>query len=159
MFWELIATILAGFMAAGIALSFRLLFKKLPRWIVPAAAGLGMLGFQIYSEYTWFEHTKSRLPEGVNVVASHADSVFYKPWSYFNAPILRFVAIESDINLKEDANADIKSANLYFFERRMPARHTAILVDCHNNLQSDFGQSPSWGETPMTKDIVQAVCR
>ena len=100
MFWELIATILAGFMAAGVALSFRLLFKKLPRWIVPAAAGLGMLGFQIYSEYTWFEHTKSRLPDGVSVVATHADPAFYKPWSYFRAPILHFVQLSLVITPK-----------------------------------------------------------
>lgn len=156
MFWELIATILAGFMAAGVALSFRLLFKKLPRWIVPAAAGLGMLGFQIYSEYTWFEHTKSRLPDGVSVVATHADPAFYKPWSYFRAPILHFVAVEPSDNAEA---GNIKRANLYFFERRMAAHHAPILVDCQNKLQSDFSHSPNWGQTPMTEDIVRAVCQ
>ncbi|UNU72634.1 hypothetical protein LU293_05815 [Moraxella nasovis] len=155
MFWELIATIVSGFMAAGIALSLRLLFKKLPRWIVPAAAGVGMLGFQIYSEYDWFEHTKSRLPDGVAVVATHAETAFYKPWSYAYAPILRFVAVETS----QKQTDHIKAANLYFFERRMAAYHTPILVDCQNKLQSDFNQAPSWGKTPMTDDIVKAVCQ
>lgn len=156
MFWELIATVLSGFMAAGVALSLRLLFKKLPRWIVPAAAGLGMMGFQVFSEYTWFEHTKSRLPEGVWVVATHAEPAFYKPWSYAKPPILKFVAVEG---VKEPMVGDIKKANLYFFERRMAAQHTQILVDCKHQLQSDFSDAPKWGKTPMTDDITKAVCQ
>lgn len=154
MFWELIATVLSGFMAAGVALSLRLLIKKLPRWIVPAAAGLGMMGFQVFSEYTWFEHTKSRLPKGVLVVATHEEAAFYKPWAYVKAPILKFVAAEQ---VKGQAGA-VRQANLYFFERRMPAAHTPILVDCQNGRQSDFSKTPNWGITPMTDEIVKAVC-
>lgn len=155
MFWELIATVLSGFLLAGIALSFRLPFKKLPRWIVPVAAGIGMFGFQIYSEYTWFEHTKSRLPVGVSVVAAHDEPAFYKPWSYVKAPILRFVAVEP---IAKDGSQVIKRANLYFFQRRMAAYHAVILVDCQNKLQSDFNQKPSWGKTVMTDNIVLAIC-
>lgn len=155
MFWELIATFLAGFMTAGVALSLRLIIKKLPKWIVPAAAGLGMIGFQVYSEYNWFNHTKSRLPDGVVVVATHESPVFYQPWSYFSAPTTRFVAVEKSA---DEAGLDVRQANLYFFERRMPAAHTPILVDCQNGRQSDFSKTPNWGITPMTDEIVKAVC-
>ena len=55
--------------AAGIMMMIRLFIKKLPKWLVPAAAGLGMIGFQVYSEYTWFSHTRSLLPESAVVVA------------------------------------------------------------------------------------------
>ncbi|MES7593453.1 hypothetical protein U6M85_12405, partial [Cutibacterium acnes] len=68
MFWELIATFSAGLGAAGIALLLRAItLKKLPNWIIPVFAGAGMLGFQIYSEYTWFSHQRSLLPAGVEV--------------------------------------------------------------------------------------------
>ena len=41
MLWELIATIVAGLGAAGIALAIRFISrKKAPRWLVPAFAGL-----------------------------------------------------------------------------------------------------------------------
>lgn len=155
MFWELIATVLAGFVLAGIALSLRLLFKKLPRWIVPAAAGLGMMGFQIYSEYDWFEHHAERLPAGTAVVATYEEPAFYKPWSYFKAPILKFVAVEKG---DKQAGESILPVNLYFFERRMSVQHAQALIDCQNKLQSDFSQSPKWGKTPMTDNIAQAVC-
>ena len=63
MIWEFVATLSAGIGAAGIMMMIRLFIKKLPKWLVPAAAGLGMIGFQVYSEYTWFSHTRSLLPE------------------------------------------------------------------------------------------------
>lgn len=154
MFWELIATFLTGFMAAGVVMSLRLIIKKLPKWIVPAAAGLGMIGFQVYSEYDWFDHTKNRLPEGVVVVATHESSVFYQPWSYFIAPTTRFVAVEKIVG----ESGLVRQANLYFFERRMSAEHTPILVDCQNKRQSNFSKVPNWGITPMTNNIVMAVC-
>ncbi|WP_323842011.1 MULTISPECIES: hypothetical protein [unclassified Moraxella] len=155
MFWELIATILSGFMAAGVALSLRLVIKKLPRWIVPAAAGLGMLGFQIFSEYIWFDHTKSRLPKNAFVVATHSEPAFYKPWSYLKAPTFKFVVAEKP---SHEMNQSIKKVNLYFFERRMATQHTQILVDCENGVQSDFSQNPNWGKVVMTDDIVKVAC-
>lgn len=64
MFWELIATFIAGLGASGIVLSLRLIFKKIPKWLVPAAAGLGMIGFGVFNEYDWYRHTSTRLPGG-----------------------------------------------------------------------------------------------
>ena len=57
MIWHLVATFSAGLGAAGIAFLLRSLSKqKLPKWIIPAFAGIGMLGYQIYFEYNWFAH-------------------------------------------------------------------------------------------------------
>ena len=71
MFWELVATVFAGLGAAGIALLLRKLSaQKLPRYLVPVFAGLGMLGFQIHAEYNWYSHQKSLLPERY-AVSSH----------------------------------------------------------------------------------------
>lgn len=158
MFWELLATLIAGLGMAGIALSLRKMFKKLPRWIIPAMAGLGMIGFQVYHEYSWFSHTASRLPTKTVVLASAAKPVFYQPWSYYHAPTRWFVAVDTE-NIKE-MDAHIKATQLYFFERRMPALPVPVLVDCQNGVQSDFksGSAPTWGTTTFTNKLVQAVC-
>ena len=68
MIWELLATIFAGLGAAGLVMAFRAVFKKLPKWLIPAGAGLGMLFFQVYNEYSWYPHTKSQLPTGTVVI-------------------------------------------------------------------------------------------
>ncbi|MGT0148850.1 hypothetical protein ACT691_00135 [Vibrio metschnikovii] len=87
----------AGLGAAGIALLLRAItLKKLPNWIIPVFAGAGMLGFQIYSEYTWFSHQRSLLPAGVEVIRTAQESSGWRPWSYLYPQTLRFVA--ADIN-------------------------------------------------------------
>ena len=65
MFVELIATIFAGIACAGIAMALnRLTGRRLPKWIMPIAAGAGMIGMTISNEYTWFGRTAERLPAG-----------------------------------------------------------------------------------------------
>lgn len=130
MFWELIAAVFAGLAGAGIALSLRLVIKRLPKWIVPACAGLAMLGFVVYSEYSWYDHTVARLPSGVVVVATVPHTAFYKPWSYVRPQILQFVALDTASVTSHSDNT--KRATLYFIERRMPTRPLAITVDCAN---------------------------
>ncbi|MHB1371312.1 MAG: hypothetical protein ACYCW7_14085, partial [Pseudomonadaceae bacterium] len=64
MFWHLIAAVAAALAGAGIALVLRSLSgKRLPAWIIPVFAGLGMFGYTIYYEYTWFETSQARLPQ------------------------------------------------------------------------------------------------
>lgn len=159
MFWEIIATVIAGLGTAGIVLSARLIIKKLPKWLVPFGAGLGMLGFQIYSEYTWFDHTRSMLPKEAVVVASTGVPAFYKPWSYHYAPVLKFIAVDKN-NVSPTDTPDILQTHLYFFERREPAQTISILINCKDGTQSDLttGGTPTWGKLPFTDDVVKAVC-
>ncbi|MDO4427201.1 MAG: hypothetical protein Q4B88_03640 [Moraxella sp.] len=156
MLWEFIAVFAAGFAAAGIALSLRLIIKRLPRWIVPVFAGLGMLGFAVYSEYHWFEHTASRLPAGTVVVATVPHTAFYKPWSYVRPQILQFVAL--DKNSVKPLDTQKKQVMLYFFERRMKAHPWAVIIDCQTGKQA-HAQSPSdWHTAPHTAAIAEQVC-
>lgn len=164
MIWELIATVIAGLGAAGLVLALRLFIKTLPKSFIPAGAGLGMLFFQIYSEYTWFEHTRSRLPESAVVVAEVAESAFYKPWSYYRAPVLKFITVDKATTISQPQNQHIKETHLYFFERRINAHTLPILIDCHTRLQANLpananlAQAPQWGQTPYTSKVVAALC-
>lgn len=146
-FWELIATIFAGFLFAGIALSIRLFYKRTPKWIVPVAAALGMLSFQIHHEYTWSEHTISQLPKGSVVIAQVPTSTWFRPWSYIKPQVFQFVVLDTN-HIAHQGN--YKLATLYFFERRNSAYPLNIQVDC-NNPQLQFNQS--------TNDaIISALC-
>src|SRR3546814_6375549 len=64
MLLELIAIIAAGFGLAGIALSLNIaLRRRLPQWIVPAAAGAGMLLMAVWLEYSWLERSEEHTSE------------------------------------------------------------------------------------------------
>ncbi|EKO3579094.1 hypothetical protein FKN93_00990 [Vibrio sp. A8-1] len=141
MFWELIATFSAGLGAAGIALLLRAItLKKLPNWIIPVFAGAGMLGFQIYSEYTWFSHQRSLLPAGVEVIRTAQESSGWRPWSYLYPQTLRFVAADINNASVNQRYSALVLVDLYFFERRMHARRVHQVVDCEAGARADFSE-------------------
>ncbi|WP_168015922.1 hypothetical protein [Halomonas salinarum] len=97
MMWHLIAAVFAGLGAAGIALLLRTLSgKRLPRWIVPAFGGLGMLAYQIHAEYTWFEHKQQQLPASAQVVSSEKGNMFWRPWTYVFPMTMAFEVIDQE---------------------------------------------------------------
>ncbi len=148
MFWEILATVFSGFLFAGLVLPIRLFYKKTPKWIVPAAAGIGMICFQVYSEYTWFDDTKAKLPAGSVIVAEVPKSTWFRPWSYIKPQVFQFVVLDT---ANVSTNGTLKSANLYFFERRALAYPLGISVDC---------SAPKLEFDPKMNDaIIKALCQ
>lgn len=142
MLWELIATFSAGLGAAGIAMVLRVMsLKKLPNWIIPVFAGAGMLGFQVYSEYDWFNHQRSLLPTGVEVIRTAEETAAWRPWSYIYPQTMRFIAADIQNAAQNQLNKQIYLVDLYFFERRMSARRMPQVVDCGNGMRADFSDS------------------
>lgn len=142
MLWELIATFSAGLGAAGIALVLRLLtLKKLPSWIIPVAAGAGMLGYQIVNEYTWFDHQSSLLPAGVKVVRTVEETAAWRPWSYLYPQTMRFLAADIENAARNQRNPEVYLVDLYIFERRMSARRIPQVVHCGKQARADFTDS------------------
>ena len=166
MVWEWIATLFAGLGAAGIMLGLKRLFQKIPKWAVPAGAGLGMMLFQVYSEYTWYGHTRSLLPPGTEIVAEIPETAVYKPWSYIKPQVLKFVAVDTVKTIPVNGNGDVVQANLYFFERRMSANTWPVLVDCRKQMQANVKgmnngtpEPDGWVRTPYTGKIAKSVCK
>lgn len=171
MLWELIATVFAGLGAAGIALLLRKLSKnRAPRWLIPVFAGAAMMGFQIQSEYTWYQHTASRLPEGVVVIKTVEEQTALRPWSYLYPQTLRFIAADVANASANNINPQVKLIDLYFFERRAQARRVPQVVHCQLLAQTDFSaelQIPegssalngNWKKLNSDDPLVSALCR
>lgn len=171
MLWELVATFSAGFGAAGVAMVLRAIsMKKLPRWIIPVFAAAGMLGFQVYSEYTWFSHQSSLLPEGVKVVRTANETAMWRPWSYVFPQTMRFIAADIKNASVNQQYSNLILVDLYFFERRMSARRVPQVIDCDTKVRADFTETlvlPVPGEPlsnawiPLADDepILQALCQ
>lgn len=150
MFWEIIATVMSGFLFAGLVLPLRLIFKQLPKWIVPAAAGIGMIAFQVYSEYSWADDTIAKLPEGAVVVATVPSSSWYRPWSYPKPQVLQFVALDKTSIKTSPDSPTSKQAMLYFFERRAATQTLPVSVDC---TQPQLSFSPQ-----MNQAVLRELC-
>ncbi|UJF23696.1 hypothetical protein L0B52_04885 [Suttonella sp. R2A3] len=164
MIWELIATLIAGVGGAGIVIGLRFLFKGLSKAFIPAAAGIGMLTFQIYSEYTWFSHTQSLLPEESKVVAKVAQPSWYKPWSTWRPPVLKFVTLDTTSQTPVTDHPNLVQARLYFFERRMSAHSLSIIFDCQSERQANTPpegtslESLNWYDNAYSKRVAELLC-
>ncbi|QGZ28742.1 hypothetical protein [Stutzerimonas stutzeri] len=119
MIWHLIAAIVAAVAGAGVALLLRSLTRKrLPKWIIPAFAGLGMLAYTIHYEYTWFDTKQARLPQGSVVVSSEEGEMFWRPWTIsFPMPLVYTVLDGAGARIEETSKGPIARFVLYRFEK------------------------------------------
>lgn len=148
MLWTLLAIVVAGIGAAGVALLLRKLTgNRLPRWLVPLFGGLGMLGYQVVYEYSWFDHQLERQPPESVVVASEAGHVFWRPWSYFLPITTAFTVLDSkSVVRREVGDASVAEFMLYRFEKQHidHVSNQAHLLNCQTGelLPLDAQQKP-----------------
>ncbi|MEP1215062.1 MAG: hypothetical protein ABJM11_09000 [Marinobacter sp.] len=118
MFWTFVATVFCGLGAAGIALSIRAITrKKAPKWIIPAFAGAGMLGYLIYMEYTWFDLKQTQLPEEAVVVSTEEYGAPWRPWAYVVPQVAAFTVLDTKSVVRDDPEQNIVRFSLYRFEQ------------------------------------------
>ncbi len=131
MFIELIATIFAGIACAGLAMLLNIVTgRRLPKWVMPVAAGAGMIGMTMSNEYTWFDRTAERLPEGVEIAMTVDEQGWLRPWTQFWPYTKRFVAVDTGTARSHPNLPEQRLADIYFFGRWSPVNQAPMLFDC-----------------------------
>lgn len=166
MLLELMASLAAAVGAAGIMLLVvRLSGRRLPRWLVPAAVGLAMLGYTLWSEYTWGNRIAARLPEGVVEVVRVDERIWWKPWTLAVPQTTRMMAANiAGAATREDAPG-VRIVTLYFFARWMSTRSVPVLIDCAAGAQADASEAAladpraaTWLPLGADDPLIRAVC-
>lgn len=148
MFLELIATFIIGLGAAGtVLLVNKVLRGRLPRWLMPASAGLAMICFTVWSEYSWYPRTAGNLPEDVVVAWANEDSAPWKPWTYAIPQTNRFVAVDTGTIRSNDALPDQRMVDLYLMGRWSAGRHVRIILDCAGQRRADLIEGVQMDDT------------
>ena len=131
MFLELIATVFAGIACAGLAMLLNIVTgRRLPRWLTPVAAGLGMIAMTISNEYTWFDRTAEQLPEGIAIAMTVDEQSWFRPWTQLWPFTERFVAVDTANTRRNQNLPEQRIADLYFFGRWSPVNQAPVLFDC-----------------------------
>ncbi len=136
---ELIATFVLGLAVAGVVMLLQRLARgRLPRWLMPAAAGLAMLTYQIWSEYAWFDRTLASLPPGMTVVSRHSESVMWRPWTYLVPQTNRFAVVDT-ASVQHHQNLPGQAiARILLFARYAPTATAPQLFDCREHRRADL---------------------
>lgn len=165
MFLELIATFAAGFAAAGVVLLINMMTKgRLPKWVMPVAAGLTMIGVGISNEYTWGARTTAGLPEGLIVVDEVTERHWYRPWSYLSPLTTRMVALDTASIQTNPSAPDIRLADLYLFARWTAAMKVPQVFHCTNAKRADVTDAvladtsiANWQDAP--SPLIAQACK
>jgi hypothetical protein len=166
MFIDFIATVSAGFALAGVALILRSLTRRwLPAWIVPAAAGLGMLTFAVWNEYTWYPRTAGALPEGVVVARAREETAPWRPWTYMRPIVTRFSAVDTRLNRTNPEAPGQVLTSVLLMGRWQPSLSVPVVFDCPGGRRAALtGDAPlegelDWEQLPATDETLLVACK
>lgn len=98
MIWHLLAVFIIGLCVGALAFALRKLSRnRLPSWIIPVCAGIGMLSYLAYYDYNWFSLKRSQLPAESVVIEQGRASNFFRPWSYVLPSVSSFVVLDGQV--------------------------------------------------------------
>ncbi|MCV2867929.1 hypothetical protein OEW28_04755 [Defluviimonas sp. WL0002] len=164
MIWDLVAMVTAGVGGAGILLLVaRVLRVKLPRWAVPATAGVAMFVFAVWNEYAWYPRVRDALPESVRIVSAPADAAFYQPWTYAFPIVRRFLAVDLGSAIHSETEPQQFVAPVMFIERWTPVRQLPFAFDCANGRRTDVFpggriEDAEWVTPGPEDDLLATAC-
>ncbi|AXQ92733.1 hypothetical protein ACN9JG_02390 [Cereibacter azotoformans] len=171
MVMDLLATLAAGAGLAGIALLLRRLSgQRLPKWIVPAGAGAGMLLFSVWNEYSWYPRVTAALPSEVVVISAPQDRVGIRPWTFLFPVATRFMALDRTGMLRSETDPAIRRAEVVVVQRWHNTQRVPMAFDCTRrrtaNLETTSELRPdgtltgtSWLSVPDDDELLTAACR
>ena len=95
MILTVIGTLMVGVSTACFAYIIARLFRrKLPRGMMAAIGGATMLGYIVWTDFTWFERvTAPFLREQAVILSSHTNSSFLRPWTLLRPTTDRFMVL------------------------------------------------------------------
>ncbi|WP_135505876.1 hypothetical protein [Roseovarius aestuariivivens] len=170
MFFELIAVFAAGLAGAGVALLLgHMTGGRLPRWMVPVAAGAAMIATAIANEYGWYGRQLALLPEKVEIVEEVESRALWRPWTYAFPFVDRFAAVDTESVQRHAAHPEQRLAAVYFFGRWAPTERAAVLADCAEGRRALLGPSAqfaengsiegvTWVSAPADDPILASLC-
>lgn len=170
MFWTLLTAIFAGFAGAGVGMLLRVMSRKrLPRGIVPVAAGLGMIISTIGLEYGWYSNVLETMAEDTVVVSERQQQAWYQPWTYVRPWVRGFISFSPSETVETAPGSGIVVVQLRRQERWQPQMILPNLVDCAGGRRaeitpetgfSDTGEpiNANWLSVGADDPILNAVC-
>ncbi|MCP4966729.1 MAG: hypothetical protein GY926_16070, partial [bacterium] len=133
------------------------------------AAGLTMICYAVWSDYSWASRTIAELPDHVKVVKQISTPTPWKPWTYLFPQVDRFIALDSSQTRKNDEMPGFVLTEVILVARLEPAVTTRQLFDCTQARRTDIILSdgfsedgmpinPEWVPLNRTDELFRLVC-
>lgn len=135
---DLIAALIVGAFTAGFTwLVYRARRRRPPRFLLPVLFGGGILGYAIWSEYSWAARTAEALPPEIVIVEELTVSNLWQPWTYLFPRINRLIAVDTGSFKRNEQLPGLVLIDLLLFERLVPTRRVIQIIDCLGAQRAD----------------------
>ena len=140
------AAVLAIAVAGAILLGFRLAGRKPPPGTLPLAAGVALIAFFVWNDYTWYRRTSAQLPDHIQVARTYPSSHMLQPWTYLVPHIARFSAVDTGSLKRNDSAPGYVLARIFLAERYVPTIEAWQIYDCNGGRSADVGKDTEFGD-------------
>jgi hypothetical protein len=166
MLLTLLGAVAVAILAACVAFIIRRVWGVQARWLIPVAAGAGMLGFTLWNDYSWFDRQRDGLPEGVRVVAAYEHRAAIQPWTLIAPVVNRYSAIDLRAAERHPDRPGIVRAPVFFAQRFQPTAVSAQIIDCAAGRRADAADAgpdglppeDAWRPLPEDHPLLRAAC-
>lgn len=137
---DFISMIAIGFAVGGtLYLVNHMSGRRVPKWVMPAAVGVAMLGFTIWNEYSWAHRNRMYYPQTAVVTFENEKRQVWRPWTYLKPVTTRMAMLDRgpEAGLPADPGAEYRHARMYLLERWRPAYGLTVIFDCANARRAD----------------------
>lgn len=130
--FNIISLVAVGAGVAGLLHGvYRLIMRrKPPKFLVPLSAGVAMIVFHIWNEYSWYNRTAEMLPPSIEVVETLPVRQFWAPWTYIFPMVNRFVALDRANTHRNDKLPGYVLTSSMYIKRAEDTLLTNMLVNC-----------------------------
>ena len=170
MIWVLLTAFVAGFAGAGIGLGLRKISgDRLPKGVIPVAAGIAMLVATVGTEYGWYPNVVRTMAPDLVIVSQREQQAWYQPWTFVRPWVRGFIGYSPAETVETAPGAGIYVVQLRRQERWQPQMVLPALVDCEGGRraeilpQTEFTEEgeatgATWREVDADDPILSAVC-
>lgn len=131
MAFELLTVLVVGFAAAGVALfARRILRLGLPRYAVPLAAALAMIGYTVWLRYSWADRSLVNFPPNWVLVETYPYEGFFEPWTAVFPRTDRLLVLDRSQTLQNPDFPRIHLVTLFLLEQHADTLFLRRFIDC-----------------------------
>ncbi len=163
------AIVLAVASAGIVSMAFRITGRRAPKGVMPLAAGIAMIGFMAWNENSWFSRAVADLPDSHVVIATGEFSNFIQPWTVVFPRINRFMVVDTRTIQINEAEPELRRAEVILAQRYTRTVTTRQFVDCANGRRADQTDATrfddrgvplidDWVAVAEDNDLVNVVC-
>jgi len=145
----IVSACVAALVAGVLLLGFKLLGRKPPKALVPAAMGLAVIAYVTFSRYTWQDTVMDRLPDTVTVIETGRGASPFEPWTYLWPRVTHFAAVDQAAVRHHPEIDGVFLIDLMLVAEGEPTRTVPQVVDCQTGRRALVD-----GAVPLTPEIL-----